>query len=85
LLGRELWDATWAELITGPAPAQTFDELVRKYSEDHRAYHTLRHLDECFSHFFAVRPQCVYPAEIELAVWFHDARSTTREALKTRN
>jgi len=57
----------------GQPPAQIFDELVKGYSEAHRAYHTLQHLDECFSHLLPVRAQCVYPAEIELAIWFHDA------------
>jgi predicted metal-dependent HD superfamily phosphohydrolase len=56
-----------------------FDEIVGRYSEKHRHYHTLRHLDECFDHLDGVRSLAVHPAEIELALWFHDAVYETRK------
>jgi predicted metal-dependent HD superfamily phosphohydrolase len=85
---RKGWDAIWTELSAAQSPDQVFDELVVRYSETHRAYHTLRHLDECFSHLSKVRPQCNHPAEIELAIWFHDAiydpRSSRNEELSAQ-
>ncbi len=50
-----------------------FDELVDRYGEAHRHYHTLTHIDACLSWLdwfwaFAERPEVV-----ELALWFHDA------------
>jgi len=56
------------------------EKLVSAYSESHRAYHTLQHLTECFSHLDD------YPAEpsdaglLELALWFHDAVYDTKAA-----
>jgi len=85
---RERWNATWRELGVASPPDQVFDELVARYSEAHRAYHTLRHLDECFAHLAEVRPRCTYPAEVELAIWFHDAvydpRSSQHEELSAQ-
>lgn len=33
----------------------------------------MQHLDECFTNFAMIRREAVHPAEIELALWFHDA------------
>jgi predicted metal-dependent HD superfamily phosphohydrolase len=46
---------------------------MARYAESHRKYHTLRHLEECLSHLDEVQHLAVRPAEIELALWFHDA------------
>ncbi|MEO0400164.1 MAG: hypothetical protein AAF224_12175 [Pseudomonadota bacterium] len=47
--------------------------LIKAYSESHRRYHTLEHISACFEHLNSVEAQAVYPHEIELALWFHDA------------
>lgn len=54
-------------------PVTTFDELVAAYSESGRFYHTLKHLEECFAHFDSAKRLARIPAEIEIAIWFHDA------------
>jgi len=66
------WDAAWADLAL-PAPAAAFDALIERYSEPHRAYHTLRHLEECFVLFAGARDLCAHPGEVAIALWFHDA------------
>lgn len=45
--------------------------MVERYSEPHRAYHTLQHLEECFALFPAGLAE--HPGEVLLALWFHDA------------
>jgi predicted metal-dependent HD superfamily phosphohydrolase len=45
--------------------------VVERYSELHRAYHTLQHLDECFALFDEGLAE--HPGEVLLALWFHDA------------
>lgn len=59
--------------INGQAGTDLFDELVRRYQEPHRAYHTLQHLRECFELLDATRDAADHPHEVELALWFHDA------------
>ncbi|MFC1896724.1 N-methyl-D-aspartate receptor NMDAR2C subunit [Thermodesulfobacteriota bacterium] len=48
------------------------------YREPRRVYHTLRHLGECLSWFDEARDVAARPAEVELAIWFHDAKFDTR-------
>lgn len=43
---------------------------MQRYGEMHRHYHTARHLEECFARLDEVQP---HAAEVELALWFHDA------------
>ena len=49
------------------------EELIARYSEPHRRYHTLQHLEECFARFDEIRDLAQHPAEVEIALWFHDA------------
>jgi predicted metal-dependent HD superfamily phosphohydrolase len=66
------WQAAWAEL-GAKAPANLLDDLMRRYAESHRAYHTMAHLQECFVQLGGVRDACEHPGEVEIALWFHDA------------
>jgi predicted metal-dependent HD superfamily phosphohydrolase len=72
------WAETWADLALNVPDNQVLDELLQHYREPHRAYHTLRHLEECFGHFDAVRNLCTHSGEVQLALWFHDAIYDTR-------
>jgi predicted metal-dependent HD superfamily phosphohydrolase len=69
------WQHTWQMLgITQVnIPAQLYDEVIKKYAEPDRYYHTQQHLAECLEKFAELRHLATYPAEIELALWFHDA------------
>ena len=49
------------------------DALHAAYSEKHRFYHTVKHIDAMLGHFDAVKKLADRPAELELAIWFHDA------------
>ncbi|MEP3890375.1 MAG: hypothetical protein ABJN69_07895 [Hellea sp.] len=67
--------AGWRRLMTAcgfPANDAMHDLLIACYSEKHRFYHSLDHIDACFRHFDAVIETAIYPNEIELALWFHD-------------
>ena len=67
------WQQMWQGLAGGGADPALLHALLERYSEPQRRYHTLQHLDACFTNFAAVRAQAIYPAEVELALWFHDA------------
>jgi predicted metal-dependent HD superfamily phosphohydrolase len=57
-----------------------FDKLKEVYTEPGRYYHTDKHIAECLTHVQALRRQATHPAEIEVALWFHDAVYDTRRA-----
>lgn len=68
----DAWLRTWSALGAVPEPGLDL-ELITCWSEPHRHYHTLQHLQECLHTFEPLRPLARQPAEIELALWFHDA------------
>jgi predicted metal-dependent HD superfamily phosphohydrolase len=50
-----------------------FSELVARYREAYRGYHTLQHLAECLSLLEHHHAEAERPGEVALALWFHDA------------
>lgn len=47
--------------------------LADRYAEEHRAYHDAEHVAECLAWFDRVRDLAERPAELEVALSFHDA------------
>ena len=78
------WHAAWQSLGT-VAPEGLLAKLQECYAESHRAYHTLQHIQECLAQFDGARQLADCPAQVELAIWFHDAiynpRRSDNEAL----
>ena len=69
---RSGWAAAWQGL--GAAPDfDLFEKLLAAYREPHRHYHTVQHREECFGQFDASKSIAQRPAEVALALWFHDA------------
>ncbi len=63
----------------GVEPAgDLFGQLEATYAEVGRHYHTDSHIADCLSQFEAVRLLAARPAEVEVAIWFHDAVYDTR-------
>lgn len=61
------------ERVAGMQPQKgSFNKLISAYSEPHRHYHTLAHIEQCLKEFEAVRYLCEAPDEVELALWLHD-------------
>ncbi len=58
--------------VAGPGDAAR-ETLVQQYQEPQRHYHTVQHLSECFAHLHAARDLAEHIAEVEVALWFHDA------------
>lgn len=75
----ESWQRAWQELGVSNPDEGLFHQLVACYSEPHRSYHTMQHLSECFANFEVIRSVAKRPAEVELALWFHDAIYKTRK------
>lgn len=78
----KLWKNTGAQ---GDAD-RVFGWLETRYSESHRAYHTLKHVDDCLAEFKTVKHLAEKPNEVKLAIWFSDAvYEVGVEALKKSN
>jgi len=69
----ERWRDTWRELGARRADDALFHRLLACYDERHRHYHTLQHLTECLGQLDDLRACAERPAEVEVALWFHDA------------
>jgi predicted metal-dependent HD superfamily phosphohydrolase len=67
------WQRAWIGIGASGDGTAVHSALLEKYAEPHRAYHSLQHLDEVLSAFELVRDLAKKPAEVELALWFHDA------------
>lgn len=79
----------WLKLFKGLASTvvleEAFDELIGRYSELHRHYHTVNHLAACLLAFDEVFQSITDSFCIEAALWFHDVvydpRRTNNEEL----
>jgi predicted metal-dependent HD superfamily phosphohydrolase len=70
---RERWKDVWQTLNIRTVPPSVFNELIKAYTSPERFYHNLTHIQDCLSIFDQTRFLAVHPAEVELAIWFHDA------------
>lgn len=75
---RERFLGAWREAGASPPQHDLFDALRAHYGEPHRAYHTAQHIEDCLAQLDRVRNSAAHAAEIELALWFHDAIYDTR-------
>ena len=77
------WQGTWNALGASP-PRGWMQQVLEAWDEPHRHYHNRQHLEDCLETFDTVRSHCRHPAEVALALWFHDmvydTHSSTNEA-----
>jgi predicted metal-dependent HD superfamily phosphohydrolase len=70
-LDPQRFECAWRAL--GAVQDAPFSSLAVRYAEPHRAYHDAEHINECLSWLDRVRDLAVRLAELEVAVYFHDA------------
>lgn len=70
---RAAWAGAWRALGSDAPSDALLSQLLARYAEPHRHYHSLHHLDECLRLLEAHRAAAERPAEVALALWFHDA------------
>lgn len=66
----------WVKLMQSmgiPSSLGCYKRLIKAYSETHRYYHTVAHIEAMLMHFDKVRSLAHSPDEVEIAIWFHDA------------
>ena len=72
------WTALWKRLGARGEASTVYNDLVARYSEQHRAYHTLEHIGHCLDEFERVRHFATNPDAVELALWYHYAIYDTK-------
>ncbi|MEE1822146.1 hypothetical protein PUR61_08055 [Streptomyces sp. BE20] len=69
--------AAWTALLrrcgTGADPEPAGRELLRRWAEPQRRYHTTEHLRAVLAHVDALAGHAADPDAVRLAAWFHDA------------
>ncbi|WP_433546965.1 HD domain-containing protein [Streptomyces sp. CA-294286] len=69
----------WAETVTAARHGHTADpapyaaNLLARWSEPRRHYHTLAHLSSVLGHLDTLADHAADPELVRLAAWFHDA------------
>lgn len=71
-MNQDRWLMLMRSLALAPS-LDIYEQLSRAYCETHRFYHTNEHINAMLKHFDHVLPMAEHPAEVELAIWFHDA------------
>jgi predicted metal-dependent HD superfamily phosphohydrolase len=61
-----------SECLKDFASPAVWARIRQAYSEPHRSYHTLAHLQAMFGHYADVATQLTYPRAVRWAIWFHD-------------
>ena len=67
----EIWQQVWQTL----APNQAMPDLqavLNAYAQPQRHYHTVQHLQECLQWWQRCQEQMRHPAEVALALFYHD-------------
>lgn len=72
------WDRCWRMIGATGDGHDLLARLIAAYNEPQRKYHSEQHLTECLELFDRHRALAVEPAEVEMALWFHDAIYDTR-------
>jgi predicted metal-dependent HD superfamily phosphohydrolase len=70
---KDRWIKTWRNLGVDPAPVELLELLRASYSAPDRHYHDLVHIADCLEKLDCSRGEAERPAEIEMAIFFHDA------------
>ena len=75
------WVGSWRALGISDSPAlrQLHRDVLSRYAEPHRHYHTYQHLAECFDKIRDIVALAEHPAEVAIGLWFHDAIYDTQQ------
>jgi len=70
---RKHWESLMRAFGNPINSEKVFLSLVKRYSEAHRAYHTLEHVVSMLDEFEEIKDQAKNPEALKLAIWYHDA------------
>jgi predicted metal-dependent HD superfamily phosphohydrolase len=67
------WQRAWQAVGAQGDGMALYAQLLARYSEPQRKYHTVQHLRECLQTYAHVHTQLPHGPAVEMALWFHDA------------
>lgn len=70
---QDSWYRCWLGIGAQGEGTPLMKKLIAAYEEPQRKYHTLQHLTESLSLLSRYLNLAVEPAEVEIALWFHDS------------
>lgn len=72
------WLLLWKRIEAKGDPKEIYNKLVTLYSEPHRVYHNLSHIEHCLNELGQASHLLEHPDAVEMALWFHDAIYNTK-------
>ena len=72
VLSLDAWTRGWRDLGV-EADKALWEQILARYDERHRKYHTTQHLAECLALWQETHTLARRPGEVVVALWFHDA------------
>ena len=67
----EIWQQVWQTLAPNQAKPD-LQAVLNAYAQPQRHYHTVQHLQECLQWWQRCQEQMHHPAEVALALFYHD-------------
>ena len=67
----EIWQQVWQTLTPNQAMPD-LQAVLNAYAQPQRHYHTVQHLQECLQWWQRCQEQMRHPAEVALALFYHD-------------
>lgn len=67
------FQTVWQSLGSHDDGVALFTQLLEAYRQPYRTYHTVAHVEACLHHLDRAQIEAERPAEVEVALWFHDA------------
>lgn len=58
--------------VNGATRVAIYEELMRHYTEPHRRYHTIAHIEHCLVQHDLATSLMNNPDAVEMGLWFHD-------------
>lgn len=68
----------WNRIKAQGSAEKEFDRLKIMYSDPHRFYHNVNHLESCLTELSSVQELVRQPDLVEFAIWYHDAIYDTK-------
>ncbi|QQS22811.1 hypothetical protein IPM19_04265 [bacterium] len=75
---RWVWIRLYRELGARGNSIEVYNQIADRYSEPHRYYHTLTHIEHCLRELQAYRLEIPNRHAVELALWLHDVVYDTK-------